>query len=481
MSSPTGSKVRSSNDEKRTGENFAIDLESGVPPPIPVSIPVASPLHKFLNYPFHTRKPKVRSTAWLDGVRGVAALEVYIFHAMGCWANVVAAHGADDQQTNILALPLIRTFFVSGGAAVALFFAISGYVLTHRSLSNIRGGESQKVYPSVWSSMFRRGFRLYIPPVLITFFEMISTRFGYMPPLNFEFKPEETFWGQLIDWVKETNKLANPLHNFSRAIHGFVTHPKYDSVVWTIPLEYYGSFLCYFLLIIFARIRSHGLRMALTAVVALYSMSQGSWNFFCFSGGMLMADFNLSQEADDARVPSRRAGAVWTVVFALAFYAAGLPTMIYPESKAKPMPGFEMLRSTTPLSLNMEDHSRFWWSFSGIAILLSISQLPRLKRIFESTFCQYLGKISFSLYLVHEFSNILFGLPMKDILVRMAGLSNEDKTSGLYWVICLIWFVLFTLPVFAIAAQVEKWVDVPSVKFARWLEEQCLNMYKSIR
>ncbi|KAG9245461.1 acyltransferase 3 [Calycina marina] len=475
LSSP-GFKARSSIDEKRTGQ---IDLEANSPHAITSSSTTATPIHKLLSYPAGP-SPKLRSTAWLDGVRGAAALEVYIFHAMGCWTNVIYAYGADENQTSFLALPLIRTFFVSGGAAVAMFFAISGYVLTYSSLSKIRAGEVQKVYPSVWSSMFRRGFRLYLPPILLTFCEMISTRFGKMPPLNFEFVPEATAWEQFIDWIKETNSLANPVLNFYRAIHGFVTHPKYDSVVWTIPIEFYGSFLCYAMVIMFARIKHHNLRMALTAVIAVFCMIRGSWNFFCFAGGMLMADFHLGQAADGERMLNRRASLFWSVIFGLSFYTAGLPTMVYSDAKLKPMPGFALLRSTTPMSLNMEDHSRFWWSFSGLAMLFSISQLPKLKHVFETKFCQYLGKISFSLYLVHEFSNILFGLPMKDILIRIAGLANEERTSLLYWLTCLVWFVLFTFPVFAIAAQVERWVDVPSVKFAKWLEGKCLSVYESM-
>jgi hypothetical protein len=46
-----------------------------------------------------------------------------------------------------------------------------------------------------------------------------------------------------------------------------------------------------------------------------------------------------------------------------------------------------------------------------------------------------------------------------------------------YWVVCGVWYGLFTLLMFALAARVERWVDMPSVKFARWLEEKCLKLY----
>jgi len=465
----------------RTDHGLKSSLSFGPPSRSSLSqLEVSSVIQKLLCYP-PSGSLEIRPTSWLDGVRGVAAFGVYIFHAMGCWASIVPAWHADENQNNIFQLPILRTFFVSGGAAVSVFFALSGYVLTHKSLRWMREGSKHRVYPAVASSMSRRGFRLYLPPVLLTFCEMVATRFGFAPPLNFTFIPEPSFSAQFVDWLVETNRLVNPVLNFHRALQGFVTHPKYDAVVWTIPIEFYGSFVCYILLLMLVRIPSNGARMALVALFSGSCMVMGSWNIFCFSAGMLIADFNLGQDEDGSTVSpkSARHRIIWTAVFAIAFYVAGFPTLVYPEAKLNPMPGFETLRSLVPMSLNMEDHSRFWWSISGVSLLLSISQLPRLKSLFESNFCQYLGKISFSLYLVHEFCAVLFGLSLQALMLRLAGLEPKAGTT-LYWFVCGIWCVLFTLPVFAVAAQVERWVDVPSVRFARWLERKCLKIYKNM-
>ncbi|KAF8851778.1 hypothetical protein BDZ45DRAFT_600965 [Acephala macrosclerotiorum] len=429
-------------------------------------------IQKILCYPAYDSL-KLKSTSWLDGVRGVAALEVYIFHAMGCWANIVPAWQSDEHQTNIMQFPIIRTFFVSGGASVCLFFVLSGYVLTHKSLHRIREGQKHQVYPAVASSMFRRGFRLYLPPILLTFCEMLATRFGFGPPLNFTFIPESSLLAQFLDWLGETNRFVNPIYTFQRGIQGFITHTKYDAVVWTIPLEFYGSFVCYILLLLLVWIPSNGVRMSLVAVFAVSCMCLGSWNMFCFSAGMLIADLNLGQEHND-KMSSLKQGILWSMVFALALYAAGFPTLL---SGITPMPGFEALLSLIPMSLNMEDHARFWWTISGVSLLLSISQLPRLQKVFEANFCQYLGKIAFSLYLVHEFSIVLFGLGLQRFLLHLLD-SEEHAYTFRYWLICGVWYLLFTFPVFALAARVERWVDAPSVRFARWLEGECLKCYR---
>ena len=424
---------------------------------------------------------KIRQTSWLDGVRGVAALGVYIFHTMGCWAYLAAAWHADENQNSIFQLPILRTFFVSGAPAVSVFFALSGYVLTQKSLRWMREGSRQQIYPALASSLFRRGFRLYLPPIVLTFCEMLATRFGVTPPLNFSFAPEPSLSAQFMDWLVQTNRLVNPVYNLPPALQGFVSPSKYDPVVWTIPLEFYGSIVCYGLLFILARVRSNGFRMALVVVFSCSCMAAGSWNMFCFSAGMLIADFNLSQEGNTSittNPPPEKHGLIWTAIFASAFYLAGFPTLKLPDAMLKPMPGFEIFRWLTPTSLNMEDHSRFWWSISGVLLLLSISQLRQLKSVFETNFCQYIGKICFSLYLVHEFCLVLFGLGLQAILLRTARLEPHEN-GFMYWLVCGIWYVLFTLPVFALAAQVERWVDAPSVIFARWLEGKCLKIYRS--
>lgn len=424
---------------------------------------------------------KIKPTSWLDGVRGIAAFEVYMFHTISCWHTIFPAWHAEPDQTNILQLPALRTFFDSGGASVCVFFVLSGYVLTYKSLRWIRAGSKQLVYPSVASSMFRRGFRLYMPPILLTFFEMISTRFGYIPPLNFTFKAEKTSLAQFVDWIKETNYLINPFYNFNTAIQGFVIHPKYDPVIWTIPLEFYGSFICYFLLLLLARVPSNATRMVLVAMFAALCMFLGAWNGFCFSTGMLLADFNLAQE-ENGTIPviqPWRFSLIWKFIFAVAFYVAGFPTLSYPEAHVLPMVGYETLRSSIPFSLNMEDHSRFWWSISGVTLLFCISQLPSFKSFFEANICQYLGKIAFSLYLVHQFCVMLFGFMIQRWVLALFGL-GQNRGGFLYWFACVVWYIPFTGLVFGIAAQVERLVDSPSVRFAKWLEERCLKVYRDM-
>ncbi|TVY27829.1 hypothetical protein LHYA1_G003082, partial [Lachnellula hyalina] len=291
------------------------------------------------------------------------------------------------------------------------------------------------VCPAVASSLFRRGLRLYLPPFLLTFCEMLATRCGVSPPLNFMFIPEPTFLAQFVDWLEEINRFVNPVYNFPSAVQGSAIGMKYDPVVWTLPLEYYGSLLCYMLLFVFVWIEKVWLRMGLLIFFSGSLLLMGSWNFFCFLAGMSIADFHLIQEENDQK-PSIKHGVIWTILFAMAFYVAGLPSLWSPIARMQPMPGFETLHALTPMNLSMEDPSRFWWSISGVLLLLAISQLPRLKKLFETNFCQYMGKIAFSLYLIHEFCLELFGHSLQNFMMRLTGLEPTAGTFG-YWLLCV--------------------------------------------
>jgi peptidoglycan/LPS O-acetylase OafA/YrhL len=99
--------------------------------------------------------------------------------------------------------------------------------------------------------------------------------------------------------------------------------------------------------------------------------------------------------------------------------------------------------------------------------------------MFETSFCQYIGKISFSLYLVHEFCLVLYGLRWQEFLMRVADVQPRAN-KFMYWLVCGVWLLSFTFSVFVIAARVERWVDVPSVKFAKWLEVKCLKIYRRL-
>lgn len=108
------------------------------------------------------KKPTVRPTAWLDGLRGFAAFLVYWHHNMlwshGGKGNFIFENAFGYEGRHYFAtLPFVRIFFSGGHFAVAIFFVISGYVLSVKGLGLIQKGQTQHAADGLGQRSFAAG------------------------------------------------------------------------------------------------------------------------------------------------------------------------------------------------------------------------------------------------------------------------------------------------------------------------------------
>lgn len=106
-----------------------------------------------------------RSTAWLDGLRGVASFFVFIYHYIYayCPQHEFGYDGAF--HTNLIQLPILRLLY-AGPAMVKIFFVISGFALAWKPMKLLKGPASnrnEKLLNVLSSSILRRYPRLYLP------------------------------------------------------------------------------------------------------------------------------------------------------------------------------------------------------------------------------------------------------------------------------------------------------------------------------
>ena len=116
---------------------------------------LASLKPSFLRSPSPTTKPQQHRTSYLDGLRGVAALFVVFAHYEATYfpslnpawhagdASVVEGAQAvtPNKNNNLLQLPIIRAIY-TGPFMVAIFFVISGHVLSQKALGKSPDGSS---------------------------------------------------------------------------------------------------------------------------------------------------------------------------------------------------------------------------------------------------------------------------------------------------------------------------------------------------
>ncbi|KAM7191302.1 Acyltransferase family domain containing protein [Naviculisporaceae sp. PSN 640] len=428
----------------------------------------------------------IRPTAYLDGLRGFAAFLVYIHHhqlwAHGStnYANAAVfenAFGWHD-QFHFATFIGVRNFFTGGHMAVAVFYVISGYVLSAKPLALIQGEEYAKLTENLGSAFFRRWFRLYIPLLATTLVYLLSWHvFGYWNPVC---EPKDTLREELWNWYVE-------FKNFSFLFKEGPVWVSYNTHLWSIPLEMRGSMITFIACLSLAKAPVK--RRLISQIVLMFYFMYVVDGFYgaLFIAGMLQCDLDLLYKRADGSFPRwlRRLERYKTFIywhfFFISMWLAGVPSQTANVMDLRANPGWYWMSFLKPQAVY--DPKWFYLFFAANMLVACIPRMQWLKRFFETRFCQFLGRISFSLYLVH--GPILATLG--DRLYHAVGYVRpfEDSKTHLAW-----WINLFPLPkvgpmglevsflvphlvllplTFWVADFVTRAVDEPAVRFPNWL------------
>ncbi|KAJ6786714.1 hypothetical protein PWT90_08286 [Aphanocladium album] len=424
--------------------------------------------------PAEVKRRRISPTSWLDGLRGVAAFVVYINHytAMnfGKFQRAYGDYELDDWSSP-LQLPFVRVIFC-GLPMVHIFFIISGFALSYKPIRLIRGRQYRELHEALSSSVFRRGFRLFLPTVGSTFFIMVTSYVGItgggLPTLA------ETIW----DWFKVLGTITD---SWSWDV---LWYPAYDVHLWTIGIEFSHSMLLFVTIVGTSRMRTP-LRLSFLLVFIYYCMRYGHWGPAEFIAGMVLAEYTLIQSERNGMVDgpllpqskntsAKRIAFVFFLLLNLAFalFVAG-----WPNGDVSVQPGLSTIYSLTPEPFWSTGGNVLifpWYALGAVQIVVAVHQLQALQSIWVTPIAQYLGDISFSLYLMHG--------PMQGILEHrflpfVWYLVDGTEKAGM-WQTTIAWFIGFVLLApFTIWISDIFWrvVDMPSVRFAHWVEGFCIH------
>lgn len=165
---------------------------------------------------------KVSSTAYLNGLRGVAAYVVFWFHfgsefySREAWYGYHSRPGRDKW---LLQLPIISVA-LHGMFCVAIFFILSGFVLSYKPLQLVRAREHKALLKCLASSVFRRGPRLFLPCIPPLVFAALCLWIGVYD-INLQHKwagrglwdfLKDAFWSfeTLLNFSIEDQRVARP-------------------------------------------------------------------------------------------------------------------------------------------------------------------------------------------------------------------------------------------------------------------------------
>ncbi|KAL4899761.1 hypothetical protein BDW74DRAFT_162960 [Aspergillus multicolor] len=437
---------------------------------------------------------KLHAIAALDGLRGWACLLVFNFHFLFTYTwKVAVGWGFNNENWHLYQLPIIHVL-VSGHIMVAIFFVISGYVLSYKPLKLIRNRSWEETFVTVASSTFRRGLRLYVPSFVGLLLVLLAVRLG-----AYNYSQKVLFEGHTIRGTNEQHppimvkSLAKQLWDWyftlARLMDPFdwgLFYNNYNPHLWTIPVEFRSSIVLFLTILATSRVKT-AVRISLVSTLVWFCMRYGRWDVVLFLGGMLMAEADLIQglwekhssaDASDKekrawpsaaspqhqvpfRLLSRRR---WVALFLLGLYLGSTPNTGY-----KFTPFFMWTWHVTPKTYP-EPH-RFPQTIGALMIVYSINHSKDIQKLFVNPLSQYLGKISFAFYIVH--GPILHSLGYS-LMPNIWHITGKD-TNFQY---CLGFFIgwLICLPISLWAGDLFwRLVDIPSVNLAKWIESKVLT------
>lgn len=128
-----------------------------------------------------TRTQKLHPTSYLDGLRGVASLIVFVGHYtennVGWYQEAYGLY-EDRAASSPLQLPIVRIIY-SGRPMVHVFFIISGFVLCYKPIKQIHEQQYSALSSTLSSSIFRRAIRLFLPSFICILIMGLFIQMGF--------------------------------------------------------------------------------------------------------------------------------------------------------------------------------------------------------------------------------------------------------------------------------------------------------------
>ncbi|PGH17689.1 hypothetical protein AJ79_01051 [Helicocarpus griseus UAMH5409] len=423
----------------------------------------------------------VGKTAYLDGIRGLAAVGVVVLHmVLGFFPNSSYAYNGSPGRDSIFQLPFFRLVYTG---QPTIFFFISGYVLSLGTTKKCRSQSWGSLQLDLSSKIFRRLFRLYIPSIIATFIPMFMISFGLfpgvakfgdknMPHRTFNMSPQEsTFLRQFWLWCKTIPPLFWPFdwENFSQ-------NSPYAYQLWTIPVEFRCSMVLFLVHAALARC-SGRTRLSFNGLLSLYFLTFEKWDVFLFLAGAFLAELDIiKEEASEGQLPKTESkDPTFRVVtqytppawFMTACMIVALWILSVPAADIWNAWSFPLLERYAPRTYTA--FFRFWDAIGTVLLIWAITGLPSVQRFFTRPIFLYLGNISFSLYLTHTIVLKFLLYPIMPWLYLIFGYHSTFQ----YGLTFAIGGTLTVLLSFWVAEVFQRHVEEPSAQFTRWIDVQC--------
>lgn len=374
----------------------------------------------------------------LEGIRGIAAIVVVLYHFLLAF-YLFSFFGPKSPgltqhmrfEDNLYGSPF--SGFISGTFAVAIFFVLSGFVL---SIGYFQTGKMSIVKRLA----SKRYLRLMLPALASLLLCYFLIRIGASHIKEASAITNSTWLASNWNFVPHLSEVLRD---------GFLTiftqdpiH-SYNNVLWTMSYEFAGSFLVFLFLALFAKTPNRWVLYAILSVVTF-----NTW-FFAFVIGMVFADmYSRGYLKQKTR----------SLFFALPLLLTGIYLGGYPFGNDLSGTAYFFYGQLPFSGLNYQIISLTLGAAIIVSVVLATSQVANILR---KKYISKLGKYTFSLYLVH--------IP---ILYTFSSAVFVASTAHFGYNKSVLITLLASIPVVvATTILFEKYIDTNAIKFANYISD----------
>ncbi len=371
---------------------------------------------------------------FLDGVRGVAMM-IVVLHHFGL-AFFPAINYLDPEKIHLgngsIELLIAKTplnIFFNGGFAVSIFFVLSGFVLSYK----FHQSGSRKLLTEY---AVKRYFRLFLPvagSIIICYILFLSGLFAHKSVGNIT-KSQEWLGGLFTDIRGPGDVLKNMFFDV------FLNNDnRYNAVLWTMTIEFLGSLLLFSFLALTGDTKKTILLHIIVAVLILLTDKK-------FYAAFILGSLISRLFIDGFSFPKGIRG----ICIKCFLLVTGIYFSSFPQ-------GFFTQQSIWKwIDWSWTSGYDLFHVLGAFCILFVSCFDKNFRRFFAIKPFLYLGKISFSFYLLHLAVMCSFGF----------FIFRELWKPGTYFIPFLISFTTSLAVSFLVSHFYYKWVDKSGIRFA---------------
>lgn len=391
-------------------------------------------------------KTQLAKIHYLDGIRGIAAFNVLFTHFIVAFypamytGKISQAHL--DSGIEVWLAKSLWTILYAGNISITMLFVLSAYVLSFNFFKH-------QDTAIATASAYRRYMRLEIPVLLALLVSWFCMHFGLYYNaqaavithsewwLGSYYQFEPSLWGAIKQALWE-----------SFAPGGSVS---YNPVLWTMNFEMMGSFTVFGFLALFGKSRSRYVVYIVMLLVFVKSY------YLAFIIGMILSDMHYSDWGKPFReYLLKNQWISWVCII------AGSVIGSYFDDGRNVWSQKMMIQFLIDWGIDLH---AFYHIIGGSLVLLGCFYNTKVQKLLSIPFFQFLGRIAFSLYLVH----FILICSLGSFLFLMA------YDHGLSYGMSALVSVCITTPVlFLVAYLMTIYVDEPAMRWTKEFQKKYL-------